>query len=112
MAFTNDCVFQKKGSLAVEVKTNSVVFLSLIFNSCCLVTKLCSTFMTPCTVACQGPLSMDFSRQEYWSGLLFPSPGYLPSAGIEPKSPALAGRFFTTEPAGKPLSSFLEMEFK
>ena len=51
------------------------------------------------TVASQAPLSMGFSRQEYWSGLPFPSPGDLPDPGIEPvslMSPALAGRFFTT----------------
>ena len=48
-------------------------------------------------VACQSPLPMGFSRQEYWSGLLFP-PGDLPSPGIEPASPALADGFFTTEP--------------
>ena len=45
---------------------------------------------------------MGFSRQEYWSGLPFPSPGDLPNPGIQPESPALAGRFFTTEPPGKP----------
>ena len=45
---------------------------------------------------------MGFSRQEYWSGLPFRSPGDLPNAGIKPKSPALAGTFFTTEPPGKP----------
>ena len=45
---------------------------------------------------------MGFSRQEYWSGLPFPSPGDLPDPGIKPASPALAGRFFTTEPPGKP----------
>ena len=56
---------------------------------------------TPWTVAYQAPLSMGFSRQEYWSGLPFPSPGDLPSPGIEPVSPALAGRFFTTVPPGK-----------
>ena len=44
---------------------------------------------------------MGFSRQEYWSGLLFPSPGDLPDTGIKPTSPALAGGFFTTEPPGK-----------
>ena len=49
------------------------------------------------TVVCQAPLSMGFSRQEYWSGLPFPSPGDLPDPGIEPASPvspALAGGFF------------------
>ena len=48
---------------------------------------------------------MEFSGQEYWSGLLFPTPGDLPDPGIEPASlafPALAGGFFTTEPTGKP----------
>ena len=46
-------------------------------------------FMTPWTVAYQAPLSMEFARQEYWSGLLFPSPGDLPDPGIEPRSPTL-----------------------
>ena len=46
-------------------------------------------FVTPWTVACQAPLSMGFSRQEYWSGLPFPSPGELPDPGIEPRSLAL-----------------------
>ena len=51
------------------------------------------------------PLSMIVPRQEYWSGLLFPSPGDLPNPGIEPMSPAapaLTGIFFATEPPGKP----------
>ena len=62
-------------------------------------------FATPWTVAHQTPLSMGFSRQEYQSKLPFPPPGDLPNPGIEPPSPvspALAGRFFTTEPPGKP----------
>ena len=49
---------------------------------------------------------MEFFRQEYWSGLLFPSPGDLPKAGIEPVSPALAGGFFTTEPPGNPTAIY------
>ena len=53
--------------------------------------------VTPWTVARQAPLSMEFSRQEYWSGLPFPSSGDVPDPGIEPMSP----RFFTTEPPGK-----------
>ena len=60
-------------------------------------------FATPGTRARQAPLTMGFSRQEYWSGLPFPSPGDLPNPGIEPMYPALAGGFFTTEPPGKPL---------
>ena len=60
--------------------------------------------MTPWIVAHQAPLSMGFSRQGYWSGLPLPLRQDLPDLGIEPRSaaaPALAGRFFTTEPAGK-----------
>ena len=55
-------------------------------------------FATPWTVAHQAPLSLGFSRQEYWSWLSFPSPGDLPNPGIERTSPELAGRFFTTDP--------------
>ena len=69
-----------------------------ICGSGCLVAKLCLTFATPWTVARQAPLSMGLSQQEHWSGLPFPSPGYLPRCGIEPASPALVGGFFTTEP--------------
>ena len=63
-------------------------------------------FVTLWTVALQAPLSMEFSRQEYWSGFPFPPAGDLPDPGLEPRglvSPVLAGRFFTTEPPGKPL---------
>ena len=54
-----------------------------------LVTKSCLSLATPWTVACQATLSMGFSRQEYWRGLPFPSPGDLPDLGIKPGSPAL-----------------------
>ena len=60
-------------------------------------------FCNPWTVVRQAPLSMRFPRQEYQSGLPFPSPGDLPGSGIEPVSLALAGRFFTTESSGKPI---------
>ena len=56
---------------------------------CVLVAQLCSTLCDPMTIAHQAPLSMEFSRQEYWSLLPFPSPGNLPNPGIEPWSPAL-----------------------
>ena len=59
------------------------------------------SFVIPWTVAHPGPLSMGLSKQEYWSGLPFPSQGDLPNPGMEPESPALAGMFFTTEPLGK-----------
>ena len=55
-------------------------------------------YVAPRTVALQAPPPMGFSRQEYWSGLPFPPPGDLPDSGIEPSSPAWAGRFCTTEP--------------
>ena len=58
-------------------------------------------FVTPWTVAYQAPLSMEFSRQEYWSGLPFPSPGDLPDPGIEPRSPALQADALLSELPGK-----------
>ena len=58
-------------------------------------------FATPWTVAYQASLSMGFSRQEYWSGLPFPSPGDLPDPGIKPRSPALQAEALTSEPPGK-----------
>ena len=60
-------------------------------------------FATPWTAAHQAPLSMRFSKQGYWSGLPFPSPGYLPNPGIEPGSPALQADSLLTELQGKPL---------
>ena len=70
--------------------------------------------MTLWTIAHQAPLSVGFSRQEYWSGLLFPSLGDLANPGIEPEfpvSPALAGVFFTTEPPGKPQFVYVQTNF-
>ena len=68
--------------------------------------SLVSNSETPSTVAHQAPLSMGFSRQEYWSGLPFPSPGDLPDPGTEPGSSALTHRFFKAEPPGKSKQSF------
>ena len=56
---------------------------------------------TPWTVACHAPLSVEFSRQEYWSGLPFPSPGYFPNQGIEPGSPTLQADSLPSELPGK-----------
>ena len=72
-----------------------------------------SLSMTPWTVAHQAPLSMVFSRQEYWSALPFPPPGDLPDPGIEPPSPAspaLSGRYFTIR--GKPFFLHTQSEIK
>ena len=65
---------------------------------CVLITQLCPTFCDPMTVARQVPLSMEFSRQEYWSGLPFPSPGDLPHPRTEPWSPALQADSLPSEP--------------
>ena len=66
-----------------------------------LVAKLCQTLVIPWTVACQAPLSMGFSRQAYWSGLPFLSPGDLLNPGIKPGPPALQADSLPTEPPGK-----------
>ena len=66
-----------------------------------LVTPLC-LFVIPWTVAHQAPLSLEFSRQKYWSGLLFLSPGDLPDPGIEPAFPALKADSLLTESPGMP----------
>ena len=58
----------------------------------------CLNLVTPWTVACQAPLYMEFSRQEYWSELPFPLPGDLPDPGIKPSSPILPSGFFATAP--------------
>ena len=60
-------------------------------------------FATPWTVAYQAPPSMGVSREEYWSGLPFPSPGDLPDPGMEPRSPALQADALLPEPPGKPI---------
>ena len=64
-------------------------------------------FVIPWTVVYQASLSMGFSRQEYWSGLPFPSPGDLPDPGIEPRSPAFQADALPAEPPGKPSSSVI-----
>ena len=70
-----------------------------------LVTQLCQFFVVLWTIARQALLSMGIFRQEYWSGLPFPTSGHLPNPGIESVSlvSALAGGFFTTAPPGKPM---------
>ena len=63
-----------------------------------LVAQSCPALATPWTVACQAPLFIEFSRQEYWSGLPFPSSGDLSDPGIEPISPALQADSLRVEP--------------
>ena len=69
---------------------------------CVLVTQSCLTLCDPMDLACQGPLSMEFSSREYWSGLPFPSPGDLPDSGIKSRSPALQTDALPFELPGKP----------
>ena len=68
---------------------------------CCLVAKSCLTLCDPMDGGPHVPLSMSFSRQDYWSGLSLPSPGDLSNPGTEHAYPALVGGFFTTVPPGK-----------
>ena len=63
-------------------------------------------FVTPWTLACQAPLTMGFTRQEYWSGLPFLSPGDVLDPGIKHVSPTLVGGFFTLVPPKKPTSRY------
>ena len=79
-----------------------IFIFSVVLCVCVYALSHVQLFETPWTIAHQAPLSMEFSRQEYWSGLPFPTSGDLPNPAIKPTSPALAGRFFTTEPPGKP----------
>ena len=72
-----------------------------------LVSKLCLTLATLWTVAHQAPLSMDVSRQEYWSGFPLPSPGDLSDRGIKPRSPALQADSLLSEPPGLSVSIYL-----
>ena len=72
-----------------------------------LVAKSCPTLATPWAIACQAPLSMGFSRQEYWKGLIFPSPGDCPNPGIELGSPALQVDSLPTELQRKPLEGIM-----
>ena len=88
----------------------SSYILKLFYNCNTLVMCVCvcvrSVVVWLCNPMDCNPLSMGFSRQEYWRGLTFPSPGHLPETGIEPTSlmsPAAAGRFFRTTPSGKPI---------
>ena len=78
------------------------LFFFFFLCVCASVAQLCPTLQDPMDVAHQAPLSMGFSRQEYWSGLPCPSPGVLPDAGIKPRSPALQVGSLPSELPGKP----------
>ena len=86
-------IYLTYGNIHVSILFSQIIPLSL---------SRVRLFVTLWTVAHQAPLSMGFSRQEYWSGLLFPSPGDLPNPGIEPGSPALQADALSSEPPGNP----------
>ena len=86
-----------------QIKSNCPLHWSLKVKSLSHV----RLFATPWTVAYQAPLSMGFSRQGYWSGVLFPSPGDLPNPGIEPRSPTLQTDALTSAPPGNTNVNFL-----
>ena len=102
----------KSGSKQIlSTPTGILYFMAFLISPLCILShfshaRLCVTLWT---VTCQAPLSMEFSRQEYWNGLPCLSPGDLPDPGIEPASltsPALAGRFFNTYTTWEILLSF------
>ena len=82
--------------------------LYIWYYCCCLIAKLCP-LLWPWILACQAPLFVGFPLQEYWSGLPFPPLGDRPNPGMKPMFPSLAGRFFTTEPPGKPIFGAIEI---
>ena len=88
----------------------SILFLPLLFFFLIFVKSMSCSVMfdsaIPWTAAHQSPLSMGFPRQKYWSGMPFPSSGYLPNPGIEPRSPALQAVSLSPEPPGKPFFFF------
>ena len=92
-----------RGSLIMADKLSCSVACGNLSTPCAQSLSPVWLFVTPWTVACQALLSIGFSQQEYWSGLPFPPPGNLPEWGIEPMSPVLTGRFFSTVPSGESL---------
>ena len=96
---------QSPSAVILEPKKIKSVTLSIVSPSICHELSHVQLFATPWTMAHQAPLSMRFSRQEYWNGLPFPPSGDRPNPGIEresPASPALVGGFFTAGSPGKP----------
>ena len=96
-------LFSTYSMLRIE---NSGIFKNFILYwgiyCCCLVAKSCQTLCDPMDCRCQAPLSMELSRQEYCSGLAFPSPGDFPNPGTEPGSPALQVGFLPLSHQGSP----------
>ena len=93
---------------SVEVRSRNRIWWRILrwrvtLDNLCTCSVTSDSSATPWTTDCQAPLSMGFSRQEYWSLLPFTPPGNLPDPGIEPASPALAGGFLTSSATWKAL---------
>ena len=93
-------------SIPMEVGIEMETYWRSFTGGCAVLNDFSRVWLLATTwpVARKAPLSMGFPRQEYWGGLPFPPLGNLPNPGIKPVSPALAGRFFTTEPPEKPFT--------
>ena len=89
-------------SFTISKIRQRMMILSFWEYHMCVTRSVMSNSVNPWTVACQAPLSMNFSRQEHWTEWPFPSLGHLPDPGIEPTSPALQADFLPSEPPGKP----------
>ena len=106
--YTHPSLTQQVNILFVSAWSSSSPFTSVAFSpwrsdACAVLLLSCVRFfVTPWTVACQAPLSMRFSRQGYWSGVLCPPPGDLPNPKVEPKSTALQADSLLSEPPRKP----------
>ena len=99
---------EKKRSSRQNTKSDGISPFQQECGLGCVCAQSClSSNLVDSTATCQPPLSMGFPRQEFWSGLPFPSPGDLPDPGMEPMSLALASIFFITEPPGKSESQYL-----
>ena len=81
------------------------VLVRVVMTAVCVISNV-QLFVTPWTVACQGPLFMEFSRQDYWHGSSFTSLGNLPDPGIETASSALQVDFLLSDPPGKSSSNY------
>ena len=109
--FTFTFIYSNKGMLLSKAyfvlrnywmsKSNITLCISVLWKWKCSSLSCVWLFVTPWTVACQTPVSMEFSRKEYWSGLSFASPGDLPDPEIEPKSPVLQLDSLLSKPPGK-----------
>ena len=119
-------IFQRKMSLLIlpcgrfiaQIANSSPAQQLFLFSVCvCVCVCVCYSlscvqlFATPSTAAHQIPLSLEFSRQEHWNGLLFPSPGFLPDLGTKPGSSALQAHSLSSEPPGKPFLCFYIFTF-